>query len=165
MYYSPSVSSHQQGQPIRSQLDSSGGGSRFHSHRSVVAVCNAMGEDARASTAIEALLQYARPAALISARSDNRRVQQLTEVSNSFLQSQVEQVVRCNAAGRCMLRSYSSDGTPMLLCKGWESQLGARTSRRRAKGSCEFLVERTWAVGADCDGHRVVACAFRDPWS
>lgn len=115
--------------------------------------------------AVASLLSFAKPGASLSDRSDRRDVQRLSEVSKAFLQGKVHDLISAHANDKPLVRSYSSDGTPILLNRAWTRMLGSRVIHRHGKASQEYMVERTFYRGANAEGEELTAVVFRDPFA
>lgn len=114
---------------------------------------------------IESILDYARPGAQFNDRSARRHIQYLTEIGKQFLLDRCRALVSNIAADRVAIRSYTSDGTPILTDKAWTRQLGEKRIRRRGKGNDEFIVDRTYVGGYTPQGDFRTAVAFREPFA
>ncbi len=102
-------------------------------------------------------------ASLALTNDERREVFKLAEVGKDFLLQKTKAFVAA-AAGRPLLYSYSSDGTPMLTKTTYAQKVTEARSVRRTGGYLhEFLVQRCALKYHSADGTDKVCCYTRDP--
>ena len=87
----------------------------------------------------------------------------LVEVGKAFLWAKARSLVT-RAAGKAILYSYGSDGTPLLAQSTSVTSLGDGSRRvRKAGHAVEFLMQKAFLTFRSHSGEKQVQCLFRDP--
>ena len=87
----------------------------------------------------------------------------LVEVGKAFLWAKARSLVT-RAAGKAILYSYGSDGTPLLAQSTSVTSLGDGSRRvRKAGHAAEFLMQKAFLTFRSHSGEKQVQCLFRDP--
>ena len=87
----------------------------------------------------------------------------LCEVGKAYLWAKARSLV-AKAAGKAVLYSYSSDGTPLLAQSTTVASLDdGRRRVRKAGHAVEFLMEKAFLTTKTHTGQKLVQCLFRDP--
>ena len=96
---------------------------------------------------IAKLLDYAKPGSSFNGRTEKREILKCIHGAKIFMREQCKDVVVNTHPERCVVQSYSSDGTPALMNRRWTAQLHNTAYVRRGKQSDEMLVERCFFQG------------------
>lgn len=96
-------------------------------------------------------------------RDDGREAAKLCEMMKDLLWSKAKSLVAASA-GRPVLYSYGSDGTPMLTRESMALKpADGQVLYRRMKEAGEYLVERGFILTPNAGGGYSKACLLRDP--
>ena len=115
----------------------------------------------RSMELIDEVLLLAKPSGTLSERQ-RHLLPQLVESLKSLLQEKARILVH-NAAGRPLLRSYSSDGTPLKVKQRVVATSGTRKVIREGGHAHEFLLEVGFLRYEEADGRCETFVAMRCP--
>eukprot|EP00969_Alexandrium_andersonii_P341100 15077681-Alexandrium_andersonii.AAC.1 len=94
---------------------------------------------------------------------ERREVEKVVEVCKVFFKQQAEQLVQA-ANGLPVLRSYSSDGTPLHTRARFSTQVGQQQKVVREGGQThEYLVQQAFLRYIDASGAAHTVPVLRDP--
>ena len=99
----------------------------------------------------------------IHTQTDKRSLRRLVETGKRLLADTEQSIVRSADEGTVALKTYSSDGTPVVTTERMSRRLRAKKVTRSARHATEFLVHRSYTQCDDMGGNTRTAINFTEP--